>query len=968
MSKKRVVRVLSTALSLMMLGGSVVSLGSCGKKKDSIIVMTEELSGLFNPFYATSGADMDVVGMTQIGMLSTDREGNTVAGDDLPTVVKAFDQKTEGTGDAAKTVYTFVLKNNLTFSDGHPLTMEDVLFNMYEYLDPVYTGSSTMYSIDIEGLSKYRTQQDRSGDGNDEASEQIASEAAANARLRLLELVNIFEEKGLIDGTQNSYSLNEAQMVAAINEWSVTDGYKTAVASAAELKTFTDEDYRKILLADYELTKKTFKEELESDFKAAKESFDLETMPYSEHKEKLQNDIFKFFLYEGRITPVYNKINGKTDRTKILSFDGEALVNNITTQEDAINKIYNDTIKSELNNVLTQWGTSGTLMTLYTADAIDIAMRNIMEKNGGQLAYPNISGIVSLGHTTSVETVTVKGVNYNVASYNDLDENGVPKNNNEYEVLQITVNGTDPKAIFNFSFTVAPAHYYTADAENPEGREIDIRNNKFGVEFASSDFQSNVIQSQEHLEIPMGAGPFKATNKDNADNPKGSEFWSENLVYFKANDNFMFDVKADKLRYQVVSSTNALDKLENGEVDYITPQFTKANAERLRGMTDNGFTMLDSWQLGYGYIGINAGKVPNINVRRAIMSAMQTSLALEYYESGTCKIIDWPMSTVSWAYPFEADKVTSKPNGHDYTQWTDTSATNYANAKAEIQKYMNAAGVQAGHSDLTIKFTIAGASITEHPTYAVFKQAAELLNEMGWNVEVKADSQALTKLSTGSLEVWAAAWGSTIDPDMYQVYHKNSSATSVYAWGYREIKANPSLYKEETSLINALSKKIDEGRSITDKAKRTAIYEEAMGYVLDLAVELPVYQRKTLYAYNNETIQGLTDEVNPYTSPLEKIWEVELTDAAKSGAAGAESNGSVVVIVIVSVLGAAAVAVGGFFGYKAIMKKKNAAMYSLEEEEEESEETEAEEVSDETEVSEETEAEEVSDETEKDSD
>jgi hypothetical protein len=164
-----------------------------------------------------------------------------------------------------------------------------------------------------------------------------------------------------------------------------------------------------------------------------------------------------------------------------------------------------------------------------------------------------------------------------------------------------------------------------------------------------------------------------------------------------------------------------------------------------------------------------------------------------------------------------------------------------------------------------------------------------------------------------------------------------------------------------------LSKKIDEGRSITDKAKRTAIYEEAMGYVLDLAVELPVYQRKTLYAYNNETIQGLTDEVNPYTSPLEKIWEVELTDAAKSGAAGAESNGSVVVIVIVSVLGAAAVAVGGFFGYKAIMKKKNAAMYSLEEEEEESEETE-EEVSDETEVSEETEAEEVSDETEKDSD
>ena len=362
-------------------------------------------------------------------------------------------------------------------------------------------------------------------------------------------------------------------------------------------------------------------------------------------------------------------------------------------------------------------------------------------------------------------------------------------------------------------------------------------------------------------------------------------------------------------------------------------------------MAKKGFTKLDSWQLGYGYIGINAGKVPKLGVRKAIMSAMQTSLALEYYESGTCKTIDWPMSTVSWAYPFEADGVTSKPNGHDYTQWTGVD-----NAKAKIQKYMDEAGVQKGDDALSIKFTIAGASITEHPTYAVFKQAAELLNEMGWNVEVKADSQALTKLSTGSLEVWAAAWGSTIDPDMYQVYHKNSTATSVYAWGYREIKADQTTYKTEMDIINKLSERIDYGRSITDQATRKGVYETAMGYVLDLAVEMPVYQRKTLYAYNNETLQGLTEDVNPYTSPLEKIWEVELTEAAKAGTANAGSNGSVVIIVIAAVLGAAVVAVGGFFGYKAITKKKGSSMISLEETEEvENEETEVDTASEETE-------------------
>ena len=54
------------------------------------------------------------------------------------------------------------------------------------------------------------------------------------------------------------------------------------------------------------------------------------------------------------------------------------------------------------------------------------------------------------------------------------------------------------------------------------------------------------------------------------------------------------------------------------------------------------------------------------------------------------------------------------------------------------------------------------------------------------------------------------------------------------------------------------------------------MYEEAMGIVLDLAVEMPVYQRKTLYAYNTKTIKGLRNEINDYTSPLEKIWELEL--------------------------------------------------------------------------------------------
>jgi hypothetical protein len=51
-----------------------------------------------------------------------------------------------------------------------------------------------------------------------------------------------------------------------------------------------------------------------------------------------------------------------------------------------------------------------------------------------------------------------------------------------------------------------------------------------------------------------------------------------------------------------------------------------------------------------------------------------------------------------------------------------------------------------------------------------------------------------------------------------------------------------------------------------------------MEKVLDLAIELPVYQRSTLYVYNSNVIKAssLPSELNPYSSPLDRIWEIEL--------------------------------------------------------------------------------------------
>jgi hypothetical protein len=363
-------RVVSSVLGVVLASSIILPVAGCDeetvdttkKNRDSIVIMSEELSGLFNPFYATAGADMDVVGMTQLGMLATDENGKPVVGMDEATVV--LDYKTEIVGNNDQTVYTFVLKNGIKFSDGKPLTMNDVIFNMYEYLDPVYTGSSTMYSIDIEGLTEYRTQTQLSDTTGE--MEKINEDAAARAESRIQELVDLYEAAG--ETETGSYSLDQADMEAAIAEHYVSPGYKDAVADKKEQNDLTDEAYRATLLADYHLALKTFKEELETDYLAAKEAYDLNSAPYKDYPELFTNEVFCFLYYEGKITPEYEKNADNSDnKAKIVKFNYQIDHKKFDTKEKALNRVYGDTIKEELNKVLKYWGTSTTLLTAYQA-------------------------------------------------------------------------------------------------------------------------------------------------------------------------------------------------------------------------------------------------------------------------------------------------------------------------------------------------------------------------------------------------------------------------------------------------------------------------------------------------------------------------------------------------------------------------------------------------------------------------
>ncbi len=870
MKKKLISLVLLLALCLP----SALYLVGCGgggtAQKDTLVIMTENLDGLFNPFFSTSAPDGTIVSMTQIGMLTSklndNKDVDVAFGQDEATATLDYASKYDEIRD--KTVYTFVLKNGIKFSDGHPLTMEDVLFNLYVYLDPVYTGSATIYSTEIEGLAAYRNQTS-TADGDTTVEDEDNKKAATLANYRLSTLITLYQNtsKAINGPTASGFSVTEAQMIEAIGKYNIKNNlnYLSAVAVPSEQNKVTNE----YLLNDYKLALQYFREELDSDFINAKDSYTEE--PYKSHPE-FANEVFCFMFMEGFIDPVYAKQPGtnKDDLTKIESFTYKYDQDTITTKEQAIEKVYEDTVTMRLNQILSGWATSTKLLTEYTAKAKEVIL--LSRKKDGELIVPNISGILSLGHSTDVSSVTVNGNTYTVAKEHNAD--GTPKNENEYDVLQITINGVDPKAVWNFSFSVAPQHYYGDNTLSP----MDIAHNKFGVEYASFDYMRNVLQTPDKNRLPMGAGAYKATNRENSDTPSRADFFSNNLVYFKANDQFetvgtgLSNAKISKIRYQVVSASNALAALEEGGVDYITPQYSKENYQKINALTNSGkFDSRVTDQLGYGYIGINASKVTDINIRKAIMMAMNTTKALDYYATGTASQIYWPMSKVSWAYPDgESDHIT---NQKEYPQAGGTFNKDYAIER--IQYYMDKAGFKANDSRFTLTFTIAGSNVSDHPCYSVFRDAADLLNDLGWKVTVEPDALALTKLSTGSLTVWAAAWGSSLDPDMYQVYHKNSTATSTKAWGYGYLKTSGT--PEEQKILNDLADAIDAARDTEDRGIRSERYKEAMGYVLDLAIELPVYQRSSVYVYNKDVLDPATlpDEINPYSSPLDRIWELD---------------------------------------------------------------------------------------------
>lgn len=833
MKKKLFTRTVSLGLGAALLcGASAMLFTACSKisnESTPLTLSSNPLDGVFNPFFYTSGDDGEVVGYTQVGLLSSDDNGQPVAGEDELSVALDFSvvqtgtyADSEGGTDYSRfyTDYYFAIKNDLKFSDGHDLTIKDVLFNLYMYLDPAYTGSSTMYSVDIQGLAAYRTQT---------------------------------EDKNAQEGFDSYFATEAAKRISAIRSWA-ENRETNDWASAGE-------QVQKDILKAHEL----FKEELETDWNNA-QSADMK-----EYSKFGFTQGWEVFLYN------YGNAGGITTRTlkdKDNNTYYEVQYNGTDkwadhNKETCINYIYSGMVgsylqatssyKTNINNIITYYATASTLRQ----DLISQEISKYFADKGLQIR-------------------TIKGVTTDRGTSIPTQDGGTKDLGEECDILKIRINGVDPKAIQNFSFTVAPMHYYASNYHKEvngvtdpltPAEKFNLTKDAefFGVEFADNEFMTSVKTNQ----VPLGAGPYRATTSRGSletDKIAKTDFFRDNIVYMERNEHFMLGrPKIKNLCFKVTNSTMLYEVVKGGEVHFAMPTAKAETMEKLRGEDRNklGYTLTEN--LGYGYIGVNASFVNELLVRQAIMHAMDISLVGDYYGSSDLyELIYRPMSkTLVDYYPTGISE--------QYYAFDGTGATS-ANLVRQAGYTIQNGVLTKGNKKLKFTFTIAGEDMTDHPAYNTLNHAADILNGIGFDITVTNDSTALSKLASGGLAVWAAAWSSSSDPDMYQVYHKNSSATSILNWGFPYLISDGT--GTEKDIIDALADEIEAGREVMSVEARKPHYDDALDYVMQLAVELPTYQRKNLYVYQKGVLDETTfyPKASAYRSPLTNIWEVSFIE------------------------------------------------------------------------------------------
>ena len=775
---KNAKRTLALLLALVM---SLSLLAGCGDQNGNtsggntasdtpLVVGYAPFSSKFSPFFSETAYDQDVWVMTQLGLLTSDRtgaiiykgiEGETIDynGTDYTYYGPADLEVTE---NADGTVYyDFTLRDDLKFSDGEPLTIDDVIFSMYVLCDPTYEGNSTLYAQPIQGMEAYRS--------------------GMSARQNLI-------------------------LAAGPDGYSANDNY-------------TEDQYNTFWAA----------------FNAAGVKFAQEILDYL----------------------VAAGANAETDSVAAKAANWGFTLADDATVEDfwaAIVEKYGYDLSDDGINAEKA---SSSISELLTAELGDRAGEFAAGVQTGESAA-NISGIQKTG---------------------------------DYS-MRIVMTKVDAVAIYQLGVTIAPMHYYG------DKSLYDYDNNSFG--FPKGDLSSVRAKTTQ----PMGAGPYKFVKFENG------------TVYFEANESYFQG--APKTKYvnfkECISDDDKLNGVTTGTIDITDPSMSSDTAEAIVAANSNGELTGDKVttdlvnNLGYGYIGMNAvvmsvGGDPSSQASKDLRKAFGTILsvyrdvAIDSYYGERASVINYPISDTSWAAPRPSDdgyKVafSTDVEGNDiYT--SDMSAEDkYAAAKTAALGYLEAAGYTVADGKVTAapegakmeyEVWIPADGKGDHPSFMILTLAKDALAEIGMTLTIKDltnSADLWTAVEAQQVAMWAAAWGATVDPDMYQIYYSDVADAGSATSGQNPLGGSKQGGSNYMYCIAdpELDQLIMDARATTDQTYRKAMYKACLDIVIDWAVEIPVYQRQNCIIFSSERVNmdTVTPDITTFYGWLSEVQNVEL--------------------------------------------------------------------------------------------
>ena len=442
--------------------------------------------------------------------------------------------------------------------------------------------------------------------------------------------------------------------------------------------------------------------------------------------------------------------------------------------------------------------------------------------------------------------------------------------------LTVHMTEYDATAIYNMSFIIAPLHHYG------DVSKYDYDNNKFG--FDKGDLSGVKAKTTE----PLGCGPYIFKSYENG------------VVTMEANPTyFLGEPKTKTILFKEGEDADYVPGIITGTYDLAVPSISEETLNAITDANSNGeltgdtlTTFLVDYR-GYGYLGINADLVnidgdPGSEESKALRKGFMTVLAvyrdtvINSYYGDRAAVIQYPISNTSWAAPQPADEgyraaYSVDADGNDIFDSSMNDEQKYDAALKAAVTFFEKAGytfdadgkvvsAPAGAPE-SYEILIPGQGKQDHPTYGIATAASKALETIGIKLTVNDVGTSVwnNALEGNTAQMWVAAWQSTADPDMYQVYHSSNA----HGKG-----TNSNHYQVDDPALDAL---IIDGRTSADTEYRKSVYKQAMEIIMDWGVELPVYQRKdcTVASTIRVDCDTLPKDMTPYWG-----WKAEIETLA----------------------------------------------------------------------------------------